>query len=672
MHDPAQTPGTRSAGTSPPRSDLIAAGRPRPVDRRGVGHATMLAVCLLALGPVGARAQEPDPDSVVVLDPLRVSTGSRVVAGAAAVTRSVDVLGRREIDALPARSLGEVVGRLLGVDLQARSPAQADVSIRGAGFEQVLVLVDGVPVNDEQTGHFHLNLAIPLDAVERIEVLRGPASALYGSAAVGGVIHIVTRRSGPELAVRARAGTFGSAGAGADAGFAAGRVGLRVSAERDQADGHRPGTDHVVTLARLAMDLPLGSPHPGHGGGPRPAGGTLRANVAVAARDFGAAGFYAPFDSYEETRTVTATLGWSPPVAPFTLEPRLSFRRHGDDFILRRDDPGFYRNVHETRQTAAEIVARWRPAGAVTMAAGGEAGWSALRSPSLGDRDEDRLAIFGEVAAGHPDRTLLTAGARLDRHDVFGSSVSPTVAVGHSLGARLRVRASFGAGFRAPSWTERFYRDPANIGTPDLEPERFRTGEAGLELRLGNRDAPLNTSLDLAGFVRRAADLIDWARPVGSQDSVPWRTLNVERATFRGLETTLRTRLLPGGAPDGQAVELTGRAAVLAFDASAADGLESKYALRPITRTGSAELGLPLSAEGGARAVIRFGHHRRAGGPAGAESWHLLDARVSRGIRGIEFHLDATNLLDTAYADIVGQPAPGRALGLGARARLGR
>jgi hypothetical protein len=111
--------------------------------------------------------------------------GSRVSAELPLRTRSVQVLDRPTLESLPARSVAEALRWATGWSLGSRSPAQTDLSIRGGSFEQVLVLVDGVRMSDPQTGHFDLDLAVPLDRVERIEILRGPASAQYGSDAWG-------------------------------------------------------------------------------------------------------------------------------------------------------------------------------------------------------------------------------------------------------------------------------------------------------------------------------------------------------------------------------------------------------------------------------------------------------------------------------------------------------
>jgi vitamin B12 transporter len=568
-------------------------------------------------------------------DTVRVTVGSRVVAGAAAATRAVDVLDRAAIDALPAGTVTEALARALGVDVQARSAAQADLSIRGSSFEQVLVLVDGVAVNDRQTGHFHLDQAVPLDAVERIEVLRGPASALYGSAAMGGVVNIVTRRGRSEVGARTRIGSFGGIAIGVDAGTGAGGWHLQAAADHDRSDGHRPGTDHVMTQARVAADAPL-------------AGGALAAELAWAARDFGADGFYAPFNSWEETRTLTAGVRWRGRTGAVLLEPAIAYRRHDDDFVLRREDPAFYRNVHRTGTTTAGVTARWSPGGAVRLAAGAEATGATLESATLGVRDEHRAALFAEIAAGNPAGALVTAGIRVDRDEAFGTFVSPALSAGWRAARALRLRASAGAGFRGPSWTERYYRDPVNIGSADLGVERFRTVEGGIELG----GAALR--VDVAAFRRRADDLIDWARPA-ADSAAPWRTMNVARATFTGAELAAHAR--------AGALSLVARGTVLHVEAGAAAGSVSKYALRPLTRAASLEVTAPLP--GGTTAAVRAAHHRRAG----SGDWQLIDLRLARPIGRAHLFLDATNVTDTRYSDIAGLPAPGRGFSVGMRLR---
>lgn len=612
---------------------------------------------LIAVAAVAAPATAQHP--TFSLDTLRVGVGSRTMADLASTTRTVDVVTVERIAQLPVRTLNEVLAYTLGVDLQSRSPAQADLSLRGSSFEQVLVLVDGVRMSDAQTAHFDLDLAIPLSEIERIEVLRGPATALYGSDAVGGVVNIVTRR-GDDLRVSLDGGSFGTFGIGAAAGVTGRDHALRVSAEARRSDGHREGTDYETIQARLAADTRL-------------AGRTLRADVGLAVRDFAARAFYtpanAPYDEYEETRTATASLAWLAPAgAKFGLEPRLSFRRHDDEYLLDRNDPSLYRNVHTTWRYGGELIARYAATPSVRLAFGGEAYREKLESNSLGEREEDRAALFAEAVAGDAARATLSAGLRADWYSAFGTFVAPSLAGSYGLTDALRLRASVGRSFRAPSWTDRYYVSPANVGSPDLDPERAWEAELGADF------APTtDVRVSVTGFVRDAEALIDWAQPAGEPEAV-WRTRNVAEARFHGIEVeAVGARLL--------GARWTIGATALRFDAANDDAYTSRYVLRPLTRT--ALIGVERDLLGGLDAAARLSYGRRAGEDvpsvvngacvAGAEHDFLrADARLGYRWRNARLTLDATNLADARHCDVSGLFAPGRAFSIGVTWGIGR
>lgn len=589
------------------------------------GFARPFATLLVLLVPSGLAAQSPP----LPLDTLRVEVGARAFEGVARATRSVQVLDRAFIAGTPAGSVGDLLAWALGVDMLPRSTAQADVEIRGASFEGVLVMVDGVRASDTQTGHFDLDIAVPLAEIERIEILRGPASAQYGSDAVGGVIHIVTRRSAG-VGMRVEGGSFGTAAGSISAGTGP----LRVGAEHHRTDGDRPGTDSRITSVHAGAAARLGV-------------GTLRGAAAFAARDFGAADFYAPFPSYEETRTMTLSALWSGEVAPsWVLEPRAHARRHSDDFILRREDPSFYRNRHTSWQVGAEVTARTALGERTRLAVGVEGVRDDIDSNALGVRHETRGAAFTEVVRGDERTALVQVGARADLHSEYGAFFAPSIAGSVRPSGSLRLRGSIGRSFRAPGWTDRFYEDPANIGTPDLDPERAWSGELGMTLSL-----PSAAALDVALFGRLAESLIDWAQPDVADFQGPWRTMNVDRARFGGVEAELR------------GVWRTARWSVggtwLTFDARETDGFRSKYALRPLERSIVAGVDAPLG--GGFAAAVRSRYARRTG----EDAFTLIDARLSWTHGPLRFHIDGTNLANSSYLDVSVQPAPGRALRMG-------
>jgi iron complex outermembrane receptor protein len=374
----------------------------------------LIAVVLAGLlTPERGDAQDPD----YTLDSLLASVGARA-SSLARAGRSIQIIDREQIRATPAKSLIDLLRWANGVDLRDRSPVQADLSIRGAGFEEVLVLVNGVRRSDAQTGHFDLDLTIPIDRIERIEILRGPASALYGGDAVGGVINVITRESGSGWGARAEGGSFGSGaasliGAGRAAGWS-----LQGGAEFSRSDGDRTklggdlaGTDYEAFVVDGSASRTVGS-------------GRVVLEGGYARRDFGAGGFYAPIPAYEETRTLNGALRWSGELgADLGIQTRLNARRHEDMFVFFRDEPERGANTHDAHELGVESVVRWAPGGVLALAAGGEVYEEVLESSNLGARSQTRGALFMEAGLESAERrAALTLGLRADGHDAYSSS----------------------------------------------------------------------------------------------------------------------------------------------------------------------------------------------------------------------------------------------------------
>ncbi|HEX7580745.1 MAG TPA: TonB-dependent receptor plug domain-containing protein, partial [Thermoanaerobaculia bacterium] len=212
-----------------------------------------------------AAGEEPPDDELTGPLKAEVTVVSHVGGTDPGVTARI--VTREEIDTIPARSLPELLQSLPGIDVRRRGAEgiQADIGIRGSDHDGTLILVDGEPVNDPQTNHFSADLDIPLDAVERIEVFAGGASALYGSGAIGGVVNIVTR--GARLG-RARAqieGRYAHGTSSLDAGSLriASKIGdsiaVAVDAGRAESSGFRDDTEFQTKSLRVSGRLETGA-----------------------------------------------------------------------------------------------------------------------------------------------------------------------------------------------------------------------------------------------------------------------------------------------------------------------------------------------------------------------------------------------------------------------------
>jgi len=470
--------------------------------------------------------------------------------------------------------------------------------------------------------------------IDRVEVLQSASSALYGSDAIGGVVNIVTRTDSSYTQLGTRVGSFGGAMGSAAFGRSLAGSPIRIGADIDRSSGHRDGTDYRITNLRGSTERAIG-------------GARLSADAGLGVRQFGAADFYSPYPSYETTRSTTGALRL---VAPLGARAKFSAaahtRRHSDVFTLKRDDPAFYQNSHLSWQSGVESSAEVRLNQALVAAVGGELFDARLRSARLGDHEEQRQAAFAEATLSHAGATL-NAGLRGDWSSNIDAFASPSIAVAVPLGSVAQLRASSGRGFRAPGWTERYYRDPSNIGDSTLAVERFTASEVGL------RVTPMRwMSADVAVYERRAHSLIDWARPANAIATTAWHTMNFASATYRGVEGALLFPAVAG-------IDWTVRGSGLRFDATADPGTTGKYALRPITRT----LGVSAASRfgrGGSFTVDAQSAQR-----AGESDHLLLDARIDQSLAGVRASLELMNLANADYLDGSGKPVAGRSAFIG-------
>jgi len=134
-------------------------------------------------------AQDSIQIDQVIVSATRIPTASYKTG------RSISIITADELRELPVTTVDEMLRYLPGINLNSRNDfgVQSDIGIRGSTFSQVLILVDNVRVNDPLTAHFNNNIPIPLSEIAKVEIIRGPAAASYGSDAVGGVIHVKTR-----------------------------------------------------------------------------------------------------------------------------------------------------------------------------------------------------------------------------------------------------------------------------------------------------------------------------------------------------------------------------------------------------------------------------------------------------------------------------------------------
>jgi outer membrane cobalamin receptor len=584
-----------------------------------------IAALTLALPAGAAAAQGPFRQDVVV-------TAAATPVELGTVTRTLTVITRDQIARLPVHSIADVLRLTSAIDVRARGErgVQTDFAVRGANFGQMLVLVDGVRLNDAQSGHHNGDIPVPLDAVERIEILHGPGSSIFGADAFGGTVNVITRKGVEPASAVVETGSFGLVSGRGQAGVERGAVREVLAAAVDRSAGFM--VERGFVTAGISSQTSIGDRT-----------GLLASYLW---KDFGANGFYGNAPSHEWTnQTLVAAdhrLGGG---AGWQLGATGSYRTHGDHFLFDVRRPGVSENRHRTHAVIATLRAS-RPVGdrgSVTTGVEGGADW--VRSTNLGDHDTRRASGFAEWRYAPAVSTQIDAGVRVDRYTEFGTAWSPSLGIGWWPSGLVRLRASAGRAFRVPTFTERYYQDPANFARPEVHAETAWAEEAGVDFLPSD-----GWTASATMFGRQDHDVIDWLRPTTAER---WRTYNIRDVDTVGAEFSVRRAWT-----DGSFIQAG--YTVLDVNAAAVTQL-SKYVLdyAPHSVAVAGALGLPAALQLAPRLEVR-----RRSRSTGESEYAVLDLRLSRRFGIYEIRVEGTNLGNATYQEVLGVAMPGRAFTL--------
>ena len=406
---------------------------------------------------------------------------------------NITILSRKDIANIPVQTTAELLGYIEGVDLRQRGPngVQADIQIQGGTFDQVLVLIDGVRLTDPQTGHHMLNLMVPPEAIERIEIIKGAAARRYGMNALSGVVNIVTlKTANPGVYATGYTGsgfnkdtttqnTYNNKGLRLMAGLQGNGIQGWVSAGYDQGNGYRHNTDFRTFRSSVKLSsIPT-----------KESDIQLYFLGGIIHNAFGANGFYAaPADknSFETVNTQLGSFGAIKKLKTGQLEAKINARYNNDHYVFVRTNPALYQNFHNSTTFMPEITYNvsgefWQ------MALGVEARKEWMESSNLGNHDRTFYGNYVDIATTPLRGVKVNFGMyRLysrETGQIFYPGADILVALlrhKHLGQPKFNFFASWGTGQRLPTFTDLYYSGPSNLGNPNLLPESARTIEMGL------------------------------------------------------------------------------------------------------------------------------------------------------------------------------------------------
>ncbi len=586
--------------------------------------------------------------------------------------RSITVIPSEVIQSFPVLSLDELLRTVTGVEVQQRGPfgAQADILIRGSTFTQVLVLIDGMRLNDPLTSHFNGNIPIPVTEIDHIEILRGPAAALYGPDAVGGVINIVTKTfllTNAARPIHAQAevlhGEYGlwntSAGLqvhhnnfhmGIGGKFVESRGPLLPSGLRNDINW-KQGSLSMGYKVNDTWDVAIRS--------------------AIDYRLFNAQYFYtrsSADQSRERVRQYWNQLQVRRTSGKHQTVFNFSHKITQDSFLF---NPLFPANIHRTSYTNSQLIHSINFSEQVSLSGGLQFDLRDIESSDRGNHTDIHTGIF-LIGYFQPISEIgITTSLRGDWDENYGTEITPQVHIAYSID-QLVLRGSLGKSIRAADFTERFIStelpgpisEGRNLGNPDLEAERAWSYEVGADW------SPI-PQLQLVStlFLRESNNLIDYViteseRIPNNEKLVPggtyFYTQNLKSVNTKGweIESRLRFSMLTTGK-----IEIN--AGYTYIFSEAPTGTLTKYianharhllTFQSIISRGNISLGI--------QGLWKYRNPDQAPliNEALTKDYQVWNARLKVGIYPKRIHgiLQINNIFNERYQDILGANMPGR------------
>ena len=572
-------------------------------------------------------------------------------------SKTVQLISKEEIINSPANNVAELLQQVAGIDIRRRgvSGMQADLYIRGGGFDQTLLLIDGIKVEDAQTGHHTMNMALPIEVIERIEIIKGSASRIYGQNAFTGAINIITTKAVEDMvSIGLESGSYEQQNASVTISRNIKNQSVLFHYSNNSSQGHKYNTDYKNENYFLKNSFEI-------------KGLPIDMISSFNERKFGANGFYASpeaIDQYEETQA--SLLGFSTKIVRKNLiiKPKLYWKRNQDMYVYLRENPSVYRNLHITNKIGMEVNGSYVSTTGVT---GFGAGVSSIKlsSNNLGNRDRTVVDLFVEHQMKFAKNKIdLTPGVAFSYFSDVSTNQNyqnnffrnffmyPGLDVGYNLNDNIKLYSNIGYTYRVPTYTDLFYSSPTTIGNENLNPEKAFTQEFGVRYNKDNFNFTFNL------YNRDASDVIDYVKNV---ESAAWEAFNIRDINTKGYEI--------GVSYDFYLATFLKHSINIGYSNIKDDLKEtefnfSRYSLNSlknhITSSYSFEIKKYL------KSTVVYKYAERSFG----EDYSVMDFKLSYDLKNYNISVTGNNLFDTVYSETNLVEMPGRNFLVGLNAKF--
>lgn len=478
----------------------------------------LLAVFFLA-GIYSINAQEKTTE----IDSIEIQ-GKFISTPYKNANQNISVITRADILNSPATSIDEILQQIPGMDIRRRGAngVQSDIGFRGSSFEQVLLLLNGIRMNDSQTGHNSMNVPVDLEDVERIEIIKGPAARRFGQNAYAGAINIITKANpGKRVKIRAEGGDYETYGLGLNANFGNDKFSNLLQANSNSSQGYRHNTDFEMKNVFYQNQLKIKD-------------GSIRLQAGISEKKFGANGFYSSpnaTEQYEELQASIVSLSHQQSFGKFKLNSNVYWRRGQDMYLFNREKPEIYRNMHIGNNVGGEVNSSYT-SNLGTTGLGVELRKEFLASNNLGHRERFVSQVFFEHHFSLLDKKLnITPGISWANYSNEGNFFYPGLDVGYDFNSYHKIYGNVSKVHRVPTFTDLYYSSKTEMGNENLVPENAVSAEVGYQFQKSGILAKAS------GFMRNSNNAIDWVKN-SLQDPI-WYAQNVGEIDTKGIEAEL-------------------------------------------------------------------------------------------------------------------------------------
>lgn len=587
---------------------------------------TFLAIiCAFVIGHSQEKPQKQKLDTVVI-------SSTRIDLPFKENSRTIDVITSEDIKNSATNNIADLLQQVAGVDIRRRGTAgsQADLYIRGGSFDQTLLLIDGIKMDDAQTGHHTMNAALPIEVIERIEIIKGPAARVFGQNAFTGAINIVTKKQLKNtVSTNLETGSFGQLNGSVTVGSELENSSHIIHAGKLTSAGYRNNSDYnnsnyfiksVFNKKRQAVEM----------------------IATFFDRKFGAENFYTTnpdWNEYEETQN--SLIGFTTTFKSNNLKirPRVYWKRNQDMFLLKRDEPNFFRNLHITDKIGAEANASYSSSLGVT-GFGVDMSKIYIRSNNLGNRNRFMTNLFLEHQFKlFNDKLDVTPGVAVTYFSDFKFHAFPGLDIGYRLNDSFKIYANTGNTYRIPTYTDLFYSDPATVGNENLEPEE------ALSFEFGGKYFTPKFNGSFAVFYRDASKLIDYVK---ENEADRFMATNLRDLYTKGFEINTSYNFRIGSLPQNLSMGYT-------FIEDEVGDLNinfSRYSINSLKHHFTSRLSSQICKNFNLNVIYK--HAERTAGL----SYNVWDASAVITAKQFEFTLTAANIFDAEYIETGFVPMP--------------